>query len=211
MILKGLVVGALQVNCYILGTGRGGECLVIDPGGDVEDIERVLREEALRLKYILLTHGHVDHVGGVWDLVRRTGGQVLMHRGDLPLLEGVEMQALAFGLPPTGKPRVDRTIEDGERIEAGEIGVDVLHTPGHSPGGVSYRYDNLLFVGDTLFAGSVGRTDLPGGSFEELVKSVREKLFPIGDEARVFPGHGPQTTIGTERLYNPFLRDIDWA
>ncbi len=211
MILRHLIVGALQVNCYILGSRNGGGGVVIDPGGDTEAIADVLDEEGITVRYILLTHGHVDHVGGVWDLERRRGGEVLMHKGDLPLLEGIEAQAMAFGLPPSGQPHIDRYIEEGDTIEIDDIRIDVLHTPGHSPGGVCYRVIDNVFVGDTLFSGSVGRTDLPGGSFNELVGSVRGKLFPLGNETRVYPGHGPFTTIGEERLYNPFLRDVYMA
>ncbi len=205
MIRKHLVVGALMVNCYILGSRKGGSCVVIDPGGDTDEIEKVLDEDELRVKYIMLTHGHVDHVGAVWHLESNRGGEVLMHKGDMSLLEGVEMQAMTFGLPPTGKPRVDRYIEEGDRIGVEDILIDIIHTPGHSPGGVAYRCGKHLFVGDTLFAGAIGRTDLPGGSFEELLRSVREKLFPLGDDMNVYPGHGPSTTIGEERLTNPFF------
>ena len=211
MILKHLIVGSLQVNCYVLGSRHGGKGLVIDPGGNAGEIAGILDEEGLELKYILLTHGHVDHVGGVWELQRKGGGEVLMHRGDLPFLRDIEQHALAFGLPPTGKPSVDCYIDDGDRIEVDDFSMEVYHTPGHSPGGVSFRFNDLLFVGDTLFAGSVGRTDLAGGSFEELVRSVKEKLFPLGDETKVCPGHGPPTTIGEEKLYNPFLRDVYMA
>jgi glyoxylase-like metal-dependent hydrolase (beta-lactamase superfamily II) len=211
LILKHLVVGALQVNCYILASEKGSDCVVIDPGGEMEKIKKALEEDELEVKYILLTHGHVDHVGAVWHLDKECGGEILMHKGDLLLLEGVEMQALMYGLPPTGEPRVDRHIEEGENIEVDGICFNVIHTPGHSPGGVAYRFNNHLFVGDTLFAGSIGRTDLPGGSFEELLASVREKLFPLGDDVKVYPGHGPMTTIGEERLYNPFFRDVYMA
>jgi glyoxylase-like metal-dependent hydrolase (beta-lactamase superfamily II) len=200
-----------MVNCYIVGVNEGGECLVIDPGSDVSAIARVLDEENLSLSLILLTHGHVDHVGGVRALIDDRGGKVVMHRGDLFLLEGVDDQARMFGLPPVGTPRIDRFVEDGDRIELGELSLDVLHTPGHSPGGVTYRMDDRAFVGDLLFSGSIGRTDLPGGSFEVLVDSVKGKLYPLGDGTRVYPGHGPSTTVGEERLYNPFLQDVYMA
>jgi glyoxylase-like metal-dependent hydrolase (beta-lactamase superfamily II) len=134
-----------------------------------------------------------------------------MHRGDLPLLDGVDEQARMFGLPPTGSPRVDRFVDDGDRVGPDGLRLDVLHTPGHSPGGVSYRLGEAVFVGDLLFSGSIGRTDLPGGSFPVLLDSVRTKLYPLGDGTRVFPGHGPATTIGEERVGNPFLQDVHMA
>lgn len=211
MILKHRVVSAFQVNCFVLAMEKGGDCVVVDPGGNAGDVARALEEDELDLKYILLTHAHVDHAGGVCDLQEKCGGEVVMHRDDLPILEALEFQASSFGLPRTGTPRVDRFVEEGDRIEVDGFHLDVYHTPGHSPGGVTYRYDGILFVGDTLFAGSIGRTDLTGGSFDVLLSSIKEKLFPLGDEMRVLSGHGPATTIGDERMYNPFLQDIYMA
>ncbi len=211
MILRQLVVGIFEVNCYVLGHEKSSNCVVIDPGGDVDRIVGVLREEAFALKHILLTHGHVDHAGGVKRLQDECGGELIMHREDLPLLNMVNAQAQAFGLPEAGNPGVDRFVEEGEGIDVDGLHLEVIHTPGHSPGGVVYKCGNTLFVGDTLFAGSIGRTDLPGGSFETLIGSIRTKLFPLGDAAKVLPGHGPATTIGDEKVHNPFLRDVYMA
>jgi len=211
LILKHRVVSAFQVNCFVLAAEKGGDCVVVDPGGNADDVARALEEDELVLKYILLTHAHVDHAGGVCDLQERCGGEVIMHRDDLPILEALEYQTSMFGLPPTRTPEVDRFVEDGDRIDVDGFHLDVIHTPGHSPGGVTYRHGDILFVGDALFAGSIGRTDLTGGSFEVLLNSIREKLFPLGDGMKVLSGHGPATTIGDERIYNPFLRDVHLA
>ncbi|MFQ5957347.1 MAG: MBL fold metallo-hydrolase [Candidatus Brocadiales bacterium] len=210
MILETLEVGPLAVNCYILGSREGGEAAVIDPGADPDNIMRVLEARGLlgNVKYILATHGHFDHVGAAKRLKELTSAPFLIHKGDLELLDSLEEQARYFGCPMVEKPSVDRFIADGDTISFDNIKLRVAHTPGHSKGGVCYLTEDKAFVGDTLFAGSVGRTDFPGCSFEELATSIQKKLLPLGDDVEVYPGHGPSTTIGSEKRSNPFLSDL---
>jgi hydroxyacylglutathione hydrolase len=188
--LKKVVVGPYQANCYILGCAKTGEGLVIDPGGEVLRIAEQLSRNKLRIRYILITHGHFDHTGGADELRRITGAPVLIHALDSPSL-GFE---------------ADGHLTDGQLLHVGTYELSVIHTPGHSPGGMCFQAPGVVFTGDTLFAGSVGRTDFPGGSHEQLIQAVRTKIFPLGDDIRVYPGHGPATTIGRERRYNPFFR-----
>ncbi|MDP2646323.1 MAG: MBL fold metallo-hydrolase [Desulfobacterales bacterium] len=187
--LRKLVVGPYQSNCYILGNHDAREGLVIDPGDDVLRIVKEISKLALKIKYILITHGHVDHIGGVHELKRITGAPVLIHPLDA---NGLNFQP-------------DAHLAEGQQILLGSLKLSVIHTPGHSPGGVCFAAPGVVFTGDTLFAGSVGRTDFPGGSHRRLIQGVVEKIFPLGDETRVYPGHGPHSTIGHERLYNPFF------
>ncbi len=210
MILETLVVGPLGVNCYILGSREGGEAVVIDPGADPDNIMEVLEASRLagNVRYILATHCHFDHVGAAKRLKELTSAPFLIHKGDLELLESLEEQAGYFGCPTVEKPSVDRFINDGDIISFGDIKLEVAHTPGHSKGGVCYLTGDKAFVGDTLFAGSVGRTDFPGCSFEELSASIRNKLLCLEDDVVVYPGHGPSTTIGTEKRTNPFLASL---
>lgn len=209
MILETLVVGPLEVNCYILGCEETREGIVIDPGDDVPDILDVLRRRGIRVKYIANTHAHFDHVGGVKGLKEVTGAQFLLHRDDLFLLNSMAEQASLFGFDAGIAPKVERFLVDGDKVAFGEETLKVLHTPGHSPGGVCYYTDDKAFVGDTLFAGSIGRTDLAGGSYQALIDSVKNRLFSLDDDVMVYPGHGPVTTIGGERLHNPFFNQ-DW-
>ena len=207
MIFKTFVVGPLEVNCYILGCERSGEGIVIDPGDDAPEVLEALKDAQLSLKYILNTHGHFDHIGGVKRIKEATGAPFLLHEADLFLVEALTEQAMMFGMEPQESPEVDGFLNDGDEVDFGSYRVLVVHTPGHSPGGVCFHMGDKLFSGDTLFAGSIGRTDLMGGSYEGLIRSVRTRILPLGDEVRVYPGHGPETTIGWEQLYNPFLRD----
>jgi len=188
--LKKLVVGPYQANCYILGYKETKEGLVIDPGDEVSRIVKEISRIGLKILYILITHGHIDHTGGAGELKRITSAPVLIHTLDAP--------GLNF--------RPDGYLYDGQEIRLGNYIISVIHTPGHSPGGVSFHAPGAIFTGDTLFAGSVGRTDFPGGDHHRLVEGVIEKIFPLGDHLRIYPGHGPATTVGRERLANPFFR-----
>jgi glyoxylase-like metal-dependent hydrolase (beta-lactamase superfamily II) len=188
--LKKLVVGPYQANCYILGCKETKEGLVIDPGDEVFRIIKEISRNGLKILYILITHGHIDHTGGASELKRITKAPLLIHALDAP--------GLNF--------RPDGHLYDGQKIYLGNYIISVIHTPGHSPGGVSFHSPGAIFTGDTLFAGSIGRTDFPGGDHDKLVEGVLTKIFPLGDDLRVYPGHGPATTIGRERLTNPFFR-----
>ncbi len=205
--IKILEVGPLDVNCYIVYDEDTGAAVIIDPGGDAPVIEREVRAEGLDVRYILNTHGHFDHVGADGDVKGRFGVPLAIHRGDADLLEKAPEHAGLFGLRAEAQPAPDFFLEDNAVIEAGPLRIEVLHTPGHTPGGVCLfiRADGLLFSGDTLFAGSVGRTDLEGGSTETLLHSIRTRLLTLDDSVRVYPGHGPSTTIGDERRHNPYL------
>ncbi|SFN00104.1 MBL fold metallo-hydrolase [Thermodesulforhabdus norvegica] len=209
MILEHFVVGMLQTNCYVLGDS--GKCVaaVIDPGGEAKRIASFLNKNKLKLEAILLTHGHFDHVLDAWKLKELAGGLIYLHPADKPLLKDrmVGLGALLSGrITGLGGP-VDVELAEGQCISVGDISLEVLETPGHTPGHVSFYLKDrrIIFVGDTLFAGSIGRTDFPGGSYEELIKSVRNKIFPLGDDVVVYPGHGPKTTVGRERATNPFF------
>jgi len=205
VILKMLVVGPIQANCYILGCERTKQAAVIDPGDDVDQILTALAKDELRLVSIINTHGHFDHTGGNKALKAATGAELLIHRADAPMIAHQGSGAAAWGMNIENSPPPDRYLEEGDSITVGDITLTVLHTPGHSPGGISLVTDKMVFVGDTLFAGSIGRTDLPGGDYEGLLEGVRTKIFTLGDDVAVYPGHGPQTTVGQEKQYNPFF------
>ncbi|MBW2737258.1 MAG: MBL fold metallo-hydrolase [Deltaproteobacteria bacterium] len=206
MIIKELAVGMLMANCIILGCEKTREAAVIDPGDETERILLSLKESKLILKYIINTHGHFDHVGGNKKLKEATGADILIHFLDAPMLSRLSSDATLFGCSAENSPPPDRTLEDNDIISFGEIRLKVIHTPGHSPGGISLYIDDKLFVGDTLFARSIGRSDLPGGDFNTLISSIKNRLFELGDDVKVFPGHGPNTTIGREKLSNPFVQ-----
>lgn len=205
MIIKELVVGPLMANCFIFGCQATKEAVVIDPGGDAGRIIRVLDDLKLQIKYIINTHGHFDHVSGNGELKEATGVDILIHPLDAPMLSRLSSNAAIFGVRVDNSPPCDRTIEEGETISFGKLTLEVIHTPGHTPGGISLFTDGIVFVGDTLFAGSIGRTDFPGGDYNTLISSIQSKLFKMNDDVRVFSGHGPETTIGRERRYNPFV------
>jgi glyoxylase-like metal-dependent hydrolase (beta-lactamase superfamily II) len=201
-------VGMLACNCSVLGDESTGEAVVIDPGDEVEQIQRILAKHHLRAKYIVATHAHIDHVGGIEKLKQATGAAVLMHEKDLPLFQNLGLQAQWLGLPAPAITEVDQFLKEGDSLRCGSLSLEVLHTPGHSPGSLSLHLPGdhqRILSGDTLFQGSIGRTDLWGGSLEEILRSIRNRLLIFPDETPVFPGHGPATTIGAERESNPFL------
>ncbi|MEE8398563.1 MAG: MBL fold metallo-hydrolase [Desulfobacterales bacterium] len=208
MIIRALAVGPMMSNCFILGCDRTKEAVVIDPGDDVDRILHMLAESKLKVKYIVNTHGHFDHVGGNKRQKDVTGAELLIHAGDAPMLEGAASSAASMGMRTEASPAPDRLLEDGDTLTVGDITLTVIHTAGHSAGGICLHTDGILFAGDTLFAGSIGRTDFPGGNHELLLSNIREKLYPLGDDIRVFTGHGPETTIGRERRFNPFVNDL---
>ena len=215
MIHEVLVVGALQCNCSILGDEETREAIVIDPGDEVEQILAVLKKHKLKAKYILNTHAHFDHVGNCRELKEATGAEIWLHKADLPIYESAPRQAAMFamyGVKPIRMTAVDQFMRDADGVQVGKIAARVIHTPGHTPGSLSLHVpqsnSDVLFAGDTLFNGSIGRTDLPGGDFHQILKSIKDRLFAFDDETEVWPGHGPKTTIGWERRTNPFLQDV---
>jgi len=195
-------VGQLRTNCYLVSSRE--EALIIDPGAEPERL--LSKIGGLKVRYIINTHGHSDHIGANGVVKEKTGASLLIHRDDASmLLRPAQNLSLLWGEEVLSPP-ADRFLQGGERIEFAGVLWKVIHTPGHSPGGISLLWDHWLFSGDTLFAGSVGRTDLPGSSGEVLLRSIREKLLTLDDEVIVYPGHGPSTTIGEERRWNPFLQ-----
>lgn len=211
MIQESLAVGMLQCNCYILGDPETGEAVVIDPGDETERVQEILRRHKLRPRYIVVTHAHIDHVGGIEKLARATGAAVMMHEEDAPLYQNLAMQAAWLGMRPPKIMEIDQFLREGDRLRWGRLGLDVLHTPGHSPGSLSLVLPGdgqRIFSGDTLFQRSIGRTDLWGGSYPEILRSIEAKLLVLPDSTPVFPGHGPATTIGEERRFNPFLKEM---
>jgi glyoxylase-like metal-dependent hydrolase (beta-lactamase superfamily II) len=210
MIHEILPVGMLACNCSILGDESTGEAVVIDPGDDIEEVQRILAKHHLRVKYIVATHAHIDHVGGIEKLKQATGAAVLMHQSDLPLYKNLALQAEWLGVAAPGVTDVDQFLKEGDSLRCGKLSLEVLHTPGHSPGSLSLHLpgeNQRILSGDTLFQGSIGRTDLWGGSMDEILRSIRTRLLIFPDETPVFPGHGAPTTIGEERESNPFLQE----
>jgi len=207
MLLERIVVGPLGVNCFILGDKQSKEGVVVDPGADGELVLAAVARFGLKVKYVVNTHGHFDHVGGNRQLVEGTGAELLIHENDRELLGYASRSAQKYGLSVEDSPAPSRYLTDGLRLEFGKRVIEVLHTPGHTQGGCCLLLANeqLVITGDTLFADSVGRTDLPGGSHEQLIASIKAKLMPLPDETVVWPGHGPSSTIGRERRLNPYI------
>lgn len=198
-------LGEFGTNCYIVACEETGACAVIDPGQPDPWIKRTLAENGLKPAIILLTHAHLDHIGGVEWVKGFTGVEVLVHGADAAMLTDARLNGSAlFGAPITA-PAPDRLLQEDDVIAVGRVAFRVIHTPGHTPGGVCFYTPGHLIAGDTLFAGSIGRTDLPGGNFEDLIRSIKTKLLPLPEETVVYPGHGPTTTVGDEAEYNPFL------
>jgi len=204
LIIKDLVVGPIMANCFIVACEDTRAAVVIDPGADADKILMALAQLKLTVKYILNTHGHFDHVGANKRMKDVTGAEILIHSLDAPMLSRLSASAAAWGMSAEDSPAPDRTLVDGDTVAFGNITLNVIHTPGHTPGGISFSTDGHVFVGDTLFAGSIGRTDFPGGDHGTLIASIRKKLFLLGDDVQVLTGHGPETSIGQEKRFNPF-------
>jgi hydroxyacylglutathione hydrolase len=181
--------------------------MVIDPGDDIEDVLALVRKHGLQVKQIVITHAHIDHVGGAMKLRAATGAPILLNQNDYALLKMLDVQAAWIGMATPGKVEIDQNVGQADQVKAGALTADVIHTPGHTEGSVCLYFpaEKTLIAGDTLFAGSIGRTDLPGGSFEKIMRSLHEKVLALPDDTVVVPGHGPQTTIAEERDSNPFL------
>lgn len=196
-----------MANCYILGCERTKEAVVLDPGDEADKVLMTLSGDELKVKHIINTHGHFDHVGANKRLKEVTGAELMIHREDEPMLSELSTHARAFGLSADNSPGADRYLADNDRIEFGDHALTVIHTPGHSRGCICLysEPDKVLFSGDTLFAGSIGRTDLPGGDFDTLISSIKTRLFNLPDDTVVYTGHGPETSIGREKKINPFF------
>ena len=207
MIFETLVVGPLGVNCFILGCAETREGVVVDPGGDSDKIIASITRLGLRIPCIINTHGHFDHIGGNRKVLEHTGAELLVHEGDVQYLSRAAEVAAKYGVTTENSPKPDRFLEDGMIHTFGNYRIEVLHTPGHTPGGccLYIAEEGMVITGDTLFADGVGRTDFPGGSHKALIESIRTRLLTLPDATRVYPGHGPSSTIGHERRYNSYI------
>lgn len=203
--VRRLTVGPIESNCYLVRRAPGSEAVVIDPGAEADRVEAVLRKWDAEPAAILLTHAHMDHVGAIAELGRRYGPPVYLHPADRSIYDAAAERGAAFGIPLEKPPPPDHALEDGQSLEVAGIRFEVRHAPGHSPGGVVFRTNGHAFVGDCLFAGSVGRTDLPGGDGETLLRSIRERILSLPPDTTLWPGHGPKTTVRREKESNPFL------
>jgi hydroxyacylglutathione hydrolase len=208
MIHKILPVGPLRCNCSIIGDETTHEAMVIDPGDDIDDIVAIIDEHKLQVNQIVITHAHIDHVGGAMKLRAKTGAPILLNQNDYALLKMLDVQASWLGMKPPGAVEIEAGLAHDDTLRAGKLAASVLHTPGHTEGSVCLYFpaEKMLIAGDTLFARSIGRTDLPGGSFEKIIRSLHDRVLTLPDETTVIPGHGPATTIGDEREENPFLK-----
>ena len=207
MIHEILPVGPLRCNCSIIGDETTHEAMVIDPGDNIDEVLALIRKHNLQVKQIVVTHAHIDHVGGAMKLRAATGAPILLNQNDYALLNMLDVQATWIGVPTPDKVEIDRSISTGETVTAGQHTAQILHTPGHTEGSIClyFQAEKKLIAGDTLFAGSIGRTDLPGGSTQKIMRSLHDTVLALPDETVVIPGHGELTTIGKEREDNPFL------
>ena len=207
MIHEIIPVGPLQCNCSVVGDEGTREAMVIDPGDEIDEIMALVQKHGLTVKQIVITHAHIDHVGGAMKLRQLTGAPILLNQNDYALLKMLDVQAAWVGMAAPAKVEIDQPLSEGDKVRAGALEASILHTPGHTEGSVCLYFpgQRKLIAGDTLFAGSIGRTDLPGGSFDKIMSSLHQRVLALPDETIVVPGHGPLTTIGDERENNPFL------
>jgi glyoxylase-like metal-dependent hydrolase (beta-lactamase superfamily II) len=205
LVLEHLLVGPLQSNCFILGDEESNEAVIIDPGGDGDLILETIGRRPWKVAAILNTHAHFDHIAANSAVKKGTGAPILAPKADSAYMEQAHVSARSYGLEVDPSPMPDRLLEDGDTVDLGNEKITVVSTPGHTPGGVTFVSSIGVFPGDSLFAGSIGRTDLPGGDYDTLINSIRDRLMSLEDETPVYPGHGPATTVGREREHNPFL------
>lgn len=203
--IETIVNGPFMENCFLAWDEDAMKGILVDPGSEAERLVRTAGFLNVEVEGIFNTHAHIDHAGAVAEIKKQLGVPFALHPEDEFLLAGLPDQARMFGLPPIAVPEVDRRLAEGDEIQVGGLTGTVIHTPGHTPGGVCFLFGDSVFVGDTLFAGSIGRTDLPGGSLPQIIASIKDKLLVLDDDVRAYSGHGPATTIGSERKYNPFL------
>ncbi|TYP50371.1 MBL fold metallo-hydrolase [Thermosediminibacter litoriperuensis] len=206
MFLKRLQVGPLASNCYILGDEHSKKAAIIDPGGDPEIILEAVNKEGFMVEFLILTHGHFDHIGAVREVKKSTGARIAIHEKDAKMLLSAEENLSSYMGCGFTQPAAEVELKGDEQLRVGDIMLEIIWTPGHTPGSICIKTEDVLFTGDTLLAGSVGRTDFPGGSYRELLNSIKTKLLTFDDDVRVLPGHGPESTIGSEKATNPFLR-----
>lgn len=206
MKFKRLPLGIYQANCYIIWDENTGKAAVLDPGGDFDELKEYIENNKLSVEYIILTHGHGDHIGAVMEAKEYYKTDIMIHKDDYDMLKNNDKNySKMLGYPKT-EIEADKTINDGDIIKLGSISMHIIHTPGHTRGSICIKCDSIIFSGDTLFAGSIGRTDLEGGSFEDIIKSITDKLLIFPDNTEIYPGHGPATTIAIEKRSNPFLK-----
>ncbi len=206
MILKKMEVGVYSANCYIIADEQSREGIIIDPGGDADRIMKFVKDNKLAIKYIVLTHAHGDHIGGVNEVLSETDAVLCVHKEDLFILKDKKKNFTSQMRGPIVEIRDAKLLEDGDTLQAGDMTFKIIHTPGHSPGGICIHTKKLLFAGDTLFANNIGRGDLIGGDEAQLIRSIKAKLMELPDDTTVYPGHGPATRIGIERMTNPYLK-----
>ena len=205
LVLEHLMVGPLQSNCFIVGDEESGEAVIIDPGGDGDMILNTVSRKPWKVTAILNTHAHFDHIAGNAVVKKGTGAPLMAPRGDSSFMAQAHISARMYGLEVDSSPEPDRLLDDGDSIDLGDEKIKVISTPGHTPGGATFVTSIGIFPGDSIFAGSIGRTDLPGGDYDTLISSIKARILSLDDDTPVYPGHGPATTVGRERAHNPFL------
>ncbi len=208
--IKSIVVGPLWVNSYIVWDSDTGEGILVDPGDEGKKLINIIKKNTINIRSIIITHGHFDHIKDADYVSTAIKAPVLLHRAELPFIEHVAEQSIMFGFPPVKPPHIDSYLEEGDHINIGAFSFDVHHTPGHSPGSIILhsRSEGIAIVGDLIFYESVGRTDLPGGDYETLLMSIRNRILSLPDDTRILSGHGEETTVGHEKVYNPFITGV---